>query len=75
MMGEGLDDNQIFTLTVFLASVFIYNSAAVPTRHDLNGLKYPLTSTSDFGGGEINRGERGVHKLGIFLRKLRGLYR
>ena len=27
------------------------------------------------GGGEINGGERGVHKLGIFLRILRGLYR
>lgn len=41
--GEGLDDNQIFTLTVLLASVLIYNSAGVPTRHDLNGLEYPLT--------------------------------
>ena len=38
--GEGLDDNQIFTLTVLLASVLIYNSAGVPTRHDLNGLEY-----------------------------------
>ena len=38
-------------------------------------MEYPLTSTSDFGGGEINVGERGVHKLGIFLRILRGLYR
>ena len=40
--GEGLDDNQIFTLTVLLASVLIYNSAGVPTRQDLNGLEYPL---------------------------------
>lgn len=40
VMGEGLDDNQIFTLTVLLASVLIYNSAGVPTRHDLNGLDF-----------------------------------
>ena len=40
--GEGLDDNQIFTLTVLLASVLIYNSSGVPTRHDLEGLEYPL---------------------------------
>ena len=39
--GEGLDDNQIFTLTVLLASVLIYNSAGVPTRTDLEGLEYP----------------------------------
>ena len=39
--GEGLDDNQIFTLIVLLASVLIYNSQGVPTRHDLEGLKYP----------------------------------
>ena len=32
--GEGLDDNQIFTLTVLLASVLICNSAGEPTRHD-----------------------------------------
>ena len=58
VMGEGLDDNQIFTLTVLLASVLIYNSAGVPTRHDLNGLEYPSPSTSDFRGGEICGGER-----------------
>jgi len=40
--GEGLDDNQIFTLTVLLASVLIYNSQGVPTRRDLEGLEYPL---------------------------------
>ena len=39
--GEGLDDNQIFTLTVLLASVLIYNSQGVPTRRDLEGLEYP----------------------------------
>ena len=38
----GYDDNQIFTLTVLLASVLIYNSQGVPTRRDLEGLEYPL---------------------------------
>ncbi|CAH3164982.1 unnamed protein product [Porites lobata] len=37
---EGYDDTQIFTLTVLLASVLIYNSQGVPTRTDLEGLKY-----------------------------------
>ena len=40
--GEDLNDNQIFTLTVLLASVLIYNSPGVPTRHDLEGLEYPF---------------------------------
>ena len=39
--GVGRDDNQIFTLTVLLASVLIYNSSGVPTRRDLEGLEYP----------------------------------
>ena len=39
--GEGLDDNQIFTLTVLLASVLIYNSQGVTNRRDLEGLGYP----------------------------------
>ena len=39
--SDGYDDNQIFTLTVLLASVLIYNSQGVPTRHDLEGLEYP----------------------------------
>ena len=38
----GYDNNQIFTLTVLLASVLIYNSQGVPTRSDLEGLGYPL---------------------------------
>ena len=38
----GYDDNQIFTLTVLLASVLIYNSQGVPKRRDLEGLEYPL---------------------------------
>ena len=44
VVGEGYDDNQIFTLTVLLASVLIYNSQGVPTRRDLEGLKYPFIS-------------------------------
>ena len=40
----GYDDNQIFTLTVLLASVLIYNSQGVPTRRDLEGLEYPCLS-------------------------------
>ena len=39
--SEGHDDNQIFTLTVLLASVLIYNSRGVPTRRDLDSLQYP----------------------------------
>ena len=38
----GDDDSQIFTLTVLLASVLIYNSQGVPTSRDLEGLEYPL---------------------------------
>ena len=40
--SKGQDDNQIFTLTVLLASVLIYNSQGVPTRRDLEGLEYPF---------------------------------
>ena len=39
--SKGHDDNQIFTLTVLLASMLIYNSQGVPTRRDLEGLEYP----------------------------------
>ena len=39
--SEGADDHCIFTLTILLASVLIYNSAGVPTRTDLDGLEYP----------------------------------
>lgn len=40
--AEGQNDNQIFTLTVLLASVLIYNSKGVPKRNDLNDLRYPF---------------------------------
>ncbi len=39
--SEGFDDHCIFTLTILLACVLIYNSAGVPTRTDLEGLEYP----------------------------------
>ena len=39
--SEGSDDHCIFTLTILLASVLIYNSAGVPTRTDLEALEYP----------------------------------
>ena len=32
--GGDADENQIFTLTVLLSSVLIYNSTAVPMRDD-----------------------------------------
>ncbi|KAJ7380928.1 hypothetical protein OS493_004515 [Desmophyllum pertusum] len=38
-VAKGQDDNQIFTLTVLLASILIYNSKNVPRRSDLDGLK------------------------------------
>lgn len=41
-LSEGFEDHQIFTLTVLLASVLIYNSQGVPTRHDLENLEYPF---------------------------------
>lgn len=40
--AEGQNDNQIFTMTVLLASILIYNSKGVPKRNDLNDLEYPL---------------------------------
>ncbi|XP_020607894.1 guanylate-binding protein 4-like [Orbicella faveolata] len=40
--SEGSDDHCIFTLTILLASVLIYNSAGVPTRTDLEGLDFIL---------------------------------
>lgn len=46
---EGIDaynasdraDNQIFTLSVLLSSLMIYNSVAVPRREDLQNMQYP----------------------------------
>ena len=41
--GEGFDDHQIFTSTVLLASVLIFNSQGVPTRKDAEELEYPFS--------------------------------
>ena len=38
---ERIEEDAIFTLCVLLSSVFIYNSAGVPTRTDLVDLEYP----------------------------------
>ena len=46
---EGIDaynadkrgDTQIFTLSVLLSSLLIYNSTQVPRREDLNQMTYP----------------------------------
>ena len=46
---EGIDacnadkrgDTQIFTLSVLLSSLLIYNSTQVPQREDLNQMTYP----------------------------------
>lgn len=40
--GTGFDDHQIFTLTVLVSSVLIYNSSAVANRRDLEELEYLL---------------------------------
>lgn len=45
--SEGQHDNQIFTLTVLMASILIYNSKGVPKRNDLNQLKYPSFKKND----------------------------
>ena len=49
---EGIDaanatdqgDSQIFTLSVLLSSLMIYNSMSVPKREDLNQMQYPTFS-------------------------------
>ena len=49
---EGIDaanasdqgDSQIFTLSVLLSSLLIYNSMTVPRREDLNQMQYPYLS-------------------------------
>ncbi|XP_015762113.1 PREDICTED: guanylate-binding protein 4-like [Acropora digitifera] len=38
--SEGSDDHCIFTLTILLASVLIYNSVGVPSRNDVAGLDF-----------------------------------
>ena len=48
VIADGSDDHCIFTLTILLASVLIYNSVGVPTRNDLNGLEYPFGVIYEF---------------------------
>ena len=43
--AEGVSDHAIFTLTVLLSSVLIYNSVGVPTRTDLEVLEHPCKNT------------------------------
>ena len=40
--SEGSDDHCIFTLTILLASVLIYNSVGLASRNDVAGLEYPF---------------------------------
>ena len=44
--SEQVHDHSVFTLTVLLSSILIYNSQGVPTRSDLDSLEYPLTALS-----------------------------
>lgn len=37
------DDDVIFTLTVLLSNILIYNSSSVPKRSDLEALEYPFS--------------------------------
>lgn len=45
--SEERGDRQIFTLTVLLASLLIYNSHGVPERRDKEQLEYPLLELSE----------------------------
>ena len=40
--GKGSDDHCIFTLTILLASMLVFNSAGVPSRKDCDDLGYPF---------------------------------
>jgi len=40
--ASGRGDNQIFTLSVLLSSLLIYNSSNVPKREDLKSMEYPI---------------------------------
>ena len=67
MQPNFLHVNLIFLLAPSIipkwkSCIKFYNSAGVPTRHDLNGLEYPSPNASDFRSGEISRGGKRVHK-------------
>ena len=59
---EGIDaanasdqgDSQIFTLSVLLSSLLIYNSMTVPRREDLNQMQYPYLNVVFVCMGVIN---------------------
>lgn len=46
--AEDRNDHSIFTLTVLLSSVMIYNSVGVPNRSDVEGLQYPCMTRISF---------------------------
>ena len=41
ILAKQTDDYRVFTLSVLLSSIMIYNSCGVPNRSDLEGLEYP----------------------------------
>ena len=60
-------DNPIFTLTVLLASVLIYNSQGVLKRIDLNKLKYPFNIDHYTRKGGIDGGRLLVQRKIAFI--------
>ncbi|XP_015752495.1 PREDICTED: guanylate-binding protein 6-like isoform X3 [Acropora digitifera] len=58
--GEGSDDNQIFTLSVLLSSVLIYNSSGVPERQNLAGLEFIAKLSHRVKLRSSNEGQEGV---------------
>jgi hypothetical protein len=42
VLSKKRDDDVIFTLTVLLSNILIYNSSKVPKRSDLEALEYPF---------------------------------
>ena len=41
-VSEGMNEYHIFTLTVLLTSVLIYNFQGIPTKQSVEELKYPF---------------------------------
>ncbi|XP_015777564.1 PREDICTED: guanylate-binding protein 4-like [Acropora digitifera] len=58
--GEGSDDNQIFTLSVLLSSVLIYNSSGVPERQNLAALEFIAKLSHRVKLRSSNEGQEGV---------------
>ncbi|CAH3172162.1 unnamed protein product [Porites evermanni] len=57
--SESYDNSQIFTLTVLLSSVLIYNSQCVPTRADREGLNYIAKLSQSIEGPSKTKAEAG----------------